>query len=533
MALDLAEQHSKLKALRERKDLSLKDTPLLRKTFIGLDGKETPLELRYYQVQMVFHLLAMKEFVVGDDTGCGKSLEVIAALCYLWSMYPDTKVIILAKKSAVGQWYREFEKFSHVEKINRCVAQGTPAKRQKVYDKYEMATGPTVLISGYRTMVQDFKRIQNWEGFVLVADEGTVFKNPGTQVHQVCRHLGSKAIRRWTLTATLIKNNLLEGFGIYQVIVPGLFRMTKNAFMKEFTIWKMQRVGRGRQIPVIMGYAPGHIEKFKNKIDPYYLGRPKHEVASELPVLTTKDVRVGMSRFQHEKYQEALAGLLEMGDGDLRETDRLTQIIYCQEIANHPCLIGYDDSDSEKMDTLIDLLTEGGDLEGEKVIVFTRFRTLVDWAMTHMAKKGIQCVRVTGSESDDERDAAMESFQDFKSDTQVIWITMAGGDSINLQAAKALVFYDTPWSAGDYLQILGRMIRIGSIHDRVYALHMIARGTVDTRVQQVLRKKMALIEAVLGKRLKGERMDPGDSILAISETKELFDSLVEDARGMM
>jgi SNF2 family DNA or RNA helicase len=181
------------------------------------------------------------------------------------------------------------------------------------------------------------------------------------------------------------------------------------------------------------------------------------------------------------------------------------------------------------MDTLVDLLTEGGDFDGEKVIVFTRFRKLVDWAMPYFEKKGIKCVRVTGAESDDERDEAMARFQDAGSDVQVIWITTAGGEAINLQAAKAMIFYDTPWSAGDYLQILGRMIRIGSLHDRVYAIHLIADGTVDERVQKVLRKKMKLVEAILGKRLKGEeeldlQFDVG------SDTREIFDGLREDAR---
>jgi len=356
----------------------------------------------------------------------------------------------------------------------------------------------------------------------------TVFKSPKTQVHQLCKLLSSNADRVWGLTATLIKNNLMEGFGIYQVIVPGLFRHTQSSFMKDYCIIRMQRVARGRQIPVIVGYRNRDIIRFRDKIDPYYLGRPKHEVADELPILTTKDIPVGMTSFQHEKYQEALAGLLEMGDGELKETDQLTKIIYCQEIANHPCLIGHEDYDSEKLDVLEDLLTEGGDFEGEKVIVFTRFRKMVDHAMPYLEKKGIKCVRVTGAEDDEARDEAMRAFQDHESDVKVIWITMAGGDAINLQAAKAMIFYDTPWSAGDYLQILGRMIRIGSLHDRVYAVRLIADGTVDERVQEVLAKKMKLVEAILGKRIKGEeeldvQFDAG------SDTKAIFEGLREDA----
>ena len=214
----------------------------------------------------------------------------------------------------------------------------------------------------------------------------------------------------------------------------------------------------------------------------------------------------------------------------------VTAIIYCQEIANHLGLIDFPDEPSSKMDALMDLLSEG-DFADEKVIVFTRFKRLVDLAVPVLTKAGIKCVRVTGDENEDQRRNAMKAFQDPDSGTNVIWITMAGGDAINLQAAKAIVFFDAPWSAGDYLQILGRMIRIGSEHDRCYAVHLMARGTVDQRVQEVLSKKMGLIEAVLGQRLRSEGGGVGSSDESLiydttSEIKELFNGLVADAQAL-
>jgi len=175
---DLKQTHAKLRALRERQDLRLKPTPLMREDVVGPDGRERPMHLRYYQVQMVFHLLAMRHFVVGDDTGLGKTVETIAALCYLWQLYPDKKVIILAKKAAVLQWMKEFDRFT--DGVHVIVSKGTPKKRKKAYEAFEMGTGPTVLISGYRSMVRDIADVQDWRDYVLVTDEATVYKNPGT-----------------------------------------------------------------------------------------------------------------------------------------------------------------------------------------------------------------------------------------------------------------------------------------------------------------------------------------------------------------
>jgi SWI/SNF-related matrix-associated actin-dependent regulator 1 of chromatin subfamily A len=259
------------------------------------------------------------------------------------------------------------------------------------------------------------------------------------------------------------------------------------------------------------------------------LGRAKFEVASELPSLTTKVVEVGLSDIQKIKYKEALAGLLSVGtksgNPEDKEVTKLTAVTYCQQIVNHPSLIDCE-GESEKLDALLELLTEG-DLVGEKVIVFSRFRKMIDIIMLALAKANIKAVRITGSENEDQREAAQKAFQDLNGETKVICITTAGSDAINLQAAKAMILYDTPWSAGEFLQLIGRMIRIGSIYDRCYAIHLVAKRTIDAKIMQVQKKKMALIEAVLGKRIKGD----GDATTVISvdnDISDLFNSLKED-----
>jgi len=525
---DLDALHTKLKAIREKKDLAARPTSHLKPTFTALDGSERPLKLRYYQVQGVMHLLAMKRFLLGDDTGLGKTIQVISSLCYLWERTPDLKAIVLTNKSVVEQWAGEFAKFSTGVRTFPC--RGTPSQRRAIRDEFwSYSGGPSVLIMGYRSAVQDLAEIQDWSGYVLVTDEATAYKTPTTQVHQVCRHLSAQAERTWALTATLIKNNLLEGWGIYNVVAPGLFG-NKNSFLNEYCITRMQTLpGSRRQVPVIVGYRQRDIAAFREKIDPYFLGRPKFEVASELPPLVTRYIKVDLTRFQQEKYAEALSGLLEVGKGDQaeeKEVTKLTAVTYCQQIVNHPELIGCD-GDSTKLDELIEILQEG-DLEDEKVIVFTRFRKMVDIIVPALKKAKIRAVRITGAEDEKERKASQDAFQDATSDARVCCITTAAAEAINLQAAKAIIFYDTPWSAGDYLQILGRMIRIGSTHDRVYAVHLIAEGTIDDRVTKVLAKKMGLVESVLGKRLKGENDDT--VVQSENDLSDLFDGLVEDAK---
>lgn len=519
--------HAKLKGIRERRDLSVRPTKYLRQTFTALDGTERPLKLRYYQVQGIMHLLAMKRFLLGDDTGTGKTVMSIASFCYLWERKPDLKVIVLTTKSATDQWADECRRFT--TGVSVFVCKGTPAKRAKVREEFQAAEGPSVIIMGYRSAVQDFSHMQEWSGYILVTDEAVAYKNPSTQVHQVCNFLSKNAERVWALTATLIKNSLIEGWGIYRVVAPGLFG-NKQQFLNEYCIVRMMQVpGSRRQIPMIVGYRPKDIQAFREKIDLYFLGRAKFEVASELPPLSTKTIKVGLTKFQQEKYAEALSGLLQVGQGvqaEEKEVTKLTAVTYCQQIVNHPELIGCD-GDSDKLDALLDLITDG-DYADEKIIIFTRFRKMVDILVPALKKQKIKAVRITGSENEAERKIAQDAFQDPKSDVRVVCITTAASEAINLQAAKAIIFYDTPFSAGEYLQLLGRMIRIGSLHDRCFAIHLVADDTIDDRVMQILTKKMKLVESVLGKRIKGEQ---DDVIVEVeNDLSDLFNTLVQDAK---
>lgn len=520
----------KLMKIRERKDVTIRPTPLLRKTVILPDGTERPLTLRYYQVQMILHLASMRRFIVGDDVGLGKTIESISGLCYMWEREPDAKVLVLTKKTAVRQWAAEFERFT--EGVTVITSKGTPKQRAQARAVFDAATGPTVLIMGHRGAVQDFSHLQDREWAALIVDEVSVAKSPTTQMHQVCRHLSMKSQRAWGLTATLIKNNLIEGYGIFRCIDPSVFTQTLNAFIDDYCVTQLINVGRGRKVKQIVGYRKAAVLVFRQKIEPHYLGRSRHEVAPELPPLTIRRIPVGMSPVQAAKYQEALSGILEVGTGEEKEVSKLTAVTYCQEIVNHPMLIDVP-GDSCKLDELIDILTEG-DLAGEKVIVFTRFERMVGIGIEACTKAGVKCVRITGKEDEDERKAAQDIFQDHKSDVPVVWITTAGSDAINLQAAKAIIFYDTPFSAGDLLQCLGRMIRIGSIHDRVFALHLVTEDSIDERVMDIVDGKMGLLEAVLGKRIKGDD-DDGDELIQSDKGSidALFDSLKTAARGLL
>jgi len=545
----------KLRAIRNKKEEDFKPlppTPFLRTEITNLEGELVPFHFRYYQIQGILCMLAVKRMILGDGTGLGKTIETIGTFCYLLEKQPNSKIIVVAPKSAIRQWASEIERFTKGISVYVASADGGKAEtalenRKEVYQKWKDSKTPAVLIMNYAILVRDW----NHGGFrplkpngkpdpkqpvvpglldqifkdiglnaVVVFDEATAFKSRRTKTWEIAGYISRYAGRVYGLTATLLKNNLMEGYNIYKAIMPELFS-TQKAFFDDYCDIKMQDVARGQKIPIVTGYR--NLDKFREHIELVYLGRPKHLVSKELPTLTTREVTCELSKAEQLKYQEALSGLLELGDGEVREfeeTKALTSLIYCQQIVNSLALLRFEEGSlvnewddpeghqigslSSKEQALVDLLTE--ELEDEKVIVYTRFKSHTLRLQEILKKHKIHSVRITGDEKDIQRKKAQDEFQNLKSKTKVIFITNAGTEAINLQAASGMVFFDMPWSWGDYVQTIGRMIRIGSPHKGVLCFHLLAElpgkgkeaKTIDHHVLGLLRKKKNLIDKVLG-----------------------------------
>lgn len=522
--------HQRLINARKNPNLSLHPTPTLMAAVAG--GEAKPFTLKPHQCIAAYHLVLQGKMVLGDCCGSGKTLGCIAALCYVWDKYdPTHKVIVLCPKSAILQWKGEVDRFTTGVKV--YVASGP--KRDKAYEAFFKAptTEKSLLIVGYASVARDWGRgagsakvngktvatVGYLEGLVreatathpitVVLDEVTACKNPTTKTHEVCKQLAFYAKRAYGLTATLLKNSLIEGFGIYRTILPTLFG-TKTAFMNEYCVTREMRVGN-RRVPLIVGYK--NLERFRQVIDPYFLGRRKEDISKDLPVLTSRDIEVTLDTEEASKYEEALTGVLELLSGDTKdyeETKAMTSLLYCQQIANSLALIDSDPTKSgaptsSKEQALVDLLTE--DLDGEKVIVYTRFEKGIARMIEILKKNGVKATRITGKEKDSDRQKNRLAFTE--GDAQVIFITDAATEAVNLQAAVAMVFYDSPWSWGGFVQTIGRMVRIGSPHRGVVAYHLIAslpgkkNKTIDHYVIQTLRKKKDLIDKVIGEAAVG------------------------------
>ncbi len=543
-----------LKKVREMEDPKLK---------VGAFMKPE-IQLRPYQKKGVMNMLLTTQMILGDGAGLGKTLQAINAFAIWKEKVPDAKLLIVTLKSSAPQWGEEMEKFTTgltwrvvLNKYKRSGAKKTLIGKEARIAQYEDFKDADVLVVHYATAREDFDRIiaARLPTYMVVFDEIQECKNHKSMNFEVACQIADQATRKYGMSATPIKNRLVEFFYLFKIIVPHLFKNVTQ-FKKDYTIEELQWIpmkGTMKRVPKVVGYK--NLMDFKNKVEPYFLVRRTRDVAKELPHLMSKKAVIEMTAAQKKLTAEAKSGLVyerrfrekfysfrEEYDALLHPTEAQTikyfellekfealstkegrqnakgaALAFCQMVANGPQWID-EEGTSAKLEEFTRVMED--ELDGENVIVYTRFESGIKYLQEAMKKIGRESVKISGAEDDEQRRSARMRFQDPEDPVNVIFITQAGSAALNLQSASVVLFYDTPWSFGDLYQIIGRAQRIGSTHEHILVYHMVCEGSIDEHVLALLSSKKDLSDEVIGDIAEGALSFGGKDEVALGQDGE-------------
>jgi SWI/SNF-related matrix-associated actin-dependent regulator 1 of chromatin subfamily A len=128
---------------------------------------------------------------------------------------------------------------------------------------------------------------------------------------------------------------------------------------------------------------------------------------------------------------------------------------------------------------------------GSKLVVFAHHRELVDLVATEFTN---DC-SITGTTTLDNRQQAVDRFQN-DPDTQVIACSLkAAGVGLTLTAASDVLFIEQGWTPADMDQAADRCHRIGQT-DSVTAWTMITSDTIDEDIANLIAAKRVIVDAV-------------------------------------
>jgi superfamily II DNA or RNA helicase len=469
----LAHLMAQLEAAPERQDAVIR----------GIDG-----DMRDYQVRGVGWMQSLIDLGLGgilaDEMGLGKTLMAIATLT---SRAGDRPHLVVCPTSVVGNWQREIARF----------APGLDVLRHHGTDRpnYRAAFEPgMVVVTSYALLRRDLHLLEDVDWDVVVFDEAQQIKNASSKGARAARTLEARV--KFALTGTPIENRLSELWAILDLTTPGVLGSQKR-FNRRFAV------------PIERWHDQDAATRLRRLIAPFVLRRQKNDpdVSVDLPPKTEMTVHCTLTREQATLYratvEEAFSGR-GLGTTSFERRGRILALLTAlKQICNHPRQYQRDDGRiagrSGKLTRATELLSEVVS-NGDRAIVFTQYREMGQLLVAHLEEElDVPDVPfLHGGTPLGSRDEMVESFQEDEDASPLLLVSLrAGGSGLNLTRATEVLHYDRWWNPAVEQQATDRAHRIGQT--RAVTVHkMVTGGTIEERIDELLTRKQALAESVVG-----------------------------------
>jgi superfamily II DNA or RNA helicase len=487
---------------------ALADMAARMRRFAGVRPLAAPdgfnAQLRPYQQQGLGWLQGLRELGLGgllaDDMGLGKTVQTLAHLLIeKQAGRLRAPCLVVAPTSVVGNWVAEARRFAPA--LSVLVLTG--AQR---HARFDSMVAHDIVITSYALVRRDITMLKKHNFYYLVLDEAQALKNPRTQLRKAMAELPAQ--HRLCLTGTPLENHLGELWSLIDLLEPGLLGSAQQ----------FARLFRG---PIERRGDTGRRALLAQRIAPLMLRRKKQEIAGELPDKIEITQLIDLHPEQADLYetvrvsmlgkvQQALAQRGFEGSGIIV----LDALLRLRQICCDPALLNIESArkvkHSAKLERLIAMLEEMVD-EGRRVLVFSQFTSMLAIIEQRLRGVGLDFVMLTGNTRD--REAPVARFQ--RGEVPVFLISLrAGGTGLNLTAADTVIHYDPWWNPAVELQATDRAHRIGQ-HKQVFVYHLVANGTVESRIDALKANKQGLADGLLDDaseggalRLRAEDLEP-------------------------
>jgi SNF2 family DNA or RNA helicase len=474
-------------------------------------------------------LAIARRALLADEPGLGKTAQAIRALKLLQEQGNDVfPALIVCPNTLKKNWKREFERWWPGVDVE--VIKGSATQRRKIFEEeadvyvinWESLRSHSKL-SGYGSIAlakcrecgghdekvsenrcEVHKRELNTIDFKsVIADEIHRSKEPKSKQTRALWAATGDADIRFALTGTPIANNVLDMWSILHWLSPDEWP-SKTRWIDRMINTMLNAFGG----MMVLGVKPHMEQEFYAAINPRMRRMLKKKVLPWLPDMLFERKDVEMSTKQKKAYEQMRDLMIaELEDGEsVTAPSPLTQTIRLLQFASSFAEMSIDETTGEskvtligpscKVDAVMDDI-ENGDFGDDSVAVCAVSRQLIDLLSAEMTKAKIPHGLITGAQTEDERQQAVDDFQSGKI-KWILFTAQAGGVGITLTAARRLIMLQRPWSLVDHKQALDRVHRIGSeIHDSIMITDYVTEGTIEERVIQVLETKADNFEQIV------------------------------------
>jgi SNF2 family DNA or RNA helicase len=433
--------------------------------------------------------------------GLGKTLQTLAhVLSEKNAGRLDRPCMVVMPTSLIPNWLDEAAHFTPQLKVLALYG----ASRKKHFDTL---ADYDLILTTYALLPKDVERLAAQPLHVLVLDEAQYIKNPNSKAAQAARELNAR--QRLCLSGTPLENHLGELWSLFHFLLPGWLGDVKS-FNRDY------------RVPIEKRASEVRLQHLNGRIKPFLLRRTKEQVATELPPKTEIVHWVELNEAQRDVYETMrLAMDKKVRDEITRKGVARSQIIILEALLKlrqvccdlrlvNDAALPARGSTSGKLDSLMEMLEELFE-EGRRILLFSQFTSMLALIEIELKKRGVEYALLTGQTRD--RRSPVKEFQSGK--RQIFLISLkAGGVGLNLTEADTVIHYDPWWNPATENQATDRAYRIGQ-EKPVFVYKMIARGTVEEKIQHLQKEKSDLAAGVLDGRKTGDWKLQSDDIEAL------------------
>jgi SWI/SNF-related matrix-associated actin-dependent regulator 1 of chromatin subfamily A len=447
-----------------------------------------------YQKAGVAYAMTRKHVLIGDEMGLGKTIQGVG----ISNADPTIrKVLIICPATPKINWRREWMKWD-VKGLSVGVMD---AKSTELPD-----TDVVILNFDIAKKFQDLLRTRTYD--LMIIDECHKVKNPDAQrtVAVFGRKAGKKkknketgvmepqpaipvieAHRNAYLTGTPIPNRPIELFPMLERLDPEDLGRSFFAYAKRYCNATQTQYGWDFS-------GASNLDELQEKLrSKFMVRRLKVDVLKDLPpkrrqvILVEPDDR-GRNLIAKEK-----AAWAAMTSGKVQMEEQSVDLASMSSVRKEVAVY--------KVPFVIDHVNDLLEAGIEKIVVMAHHKDVVDALMKEYGKAAVKIDgRVTKIE---DRQAAVDRFQDDPECKIFIGSIQAAGVAITLTAAAHAVFAELDWVPGNMHQAEDRIHRIGqSKHCLIQ--YILLDDSLDANMINKIIEKLEVLDAALDKRCRIE-----------------------------
>ena len=404
-----------------------------------LDTSTIKATLRQYQSFGGKFALTQGRVIIGDEMGLGKTLQAISAIAHR-NMSGATRFLVVCPASVITNWMREVDARSELP-IIKIHGEDHKASLQRWIEHSGIGITTFDTLKSFEISEQEISAL----GVdTVIVDEAHYIKNISTGRTRTIAKWLDRAPNVIFLTGTPLENRVDEFVALAKLL---------DAKMGN----ELSRVA--------LAAGP---ESFRRTVAPIYLRRNTEEVLKELPELIEVVEYCTWEGVNKQIYIDAVAA------GNFMAMRRAA-------FAAAPDVL------PSKLERLIELVDESIE-SGQKVIVFSYFRSVIEQVMQALGERAIG--PITGSVSSTQRQNIVDQFQESTTPLALVGQIQAAGTGLNIQAASVVIICEPQIKPSLEVQAIARAHRMGQVR-KVQVHRLILPESVDEQMLAMLARKQS------------------------------------------